>query len=164
MVKKLLGSPLAAKVIGGVLRDKLDESHWKKVLESNLLDDNYIHSILRLSYIFLPNPLQNCFAFCCKFPQYHLFNRDDLLQMWISLGFIQPSQGMEDIGGRYFDVLVKKALFENVKYDCTVRDNYKMHDLIHESASKIFAQECVDVWMMKGHFSKFLRLFDACLF
>ncbi|XP_028557280.1 putative disease resistance protein RGA4 [Dendrobium catenatum] len=145
MVKKLLGFPLAAKVIGGVLSKNLDESHWRKVLENNLLDDKYIHSILRLSYIFLPNPLQNCFAFCCKFPQYHLFNRDDLLQMWISLGFIQPSQGIEDIGERYFDVLLKKALFDKVKYDCIVRDDYKMHDLIHESASKFFAQECVDV-------------------
>ncbi|KAL0921641.1 hypothetical protein M5K25_008735 [Dendrobium thyrsiflorum] len=58
--------------------------------------------------------------------------------MWIALGFIQPSRGMtmEDIGGRYFDVLVKKNLFDKV------RGRYKMHDLIHESASNFFAQEC----------------------
>ncbi|XP_020682458.1 putative disease resistance protein RGA4 [Dendrobium catenatum] len=87
MVKKLLGSPLAAKVIGGVLRDKLDESHWRK-----------------------------------------------------------PTQGMtmEDFRGRYFDVLLKKALFDKVKYDFIVRDDYKMHDLIHEPASKFFAQECIN--------------------
>ncbi|KAL0928915.1 hypothetical protein M5K25_000847 [Dendrobium thyrsiflorum] len=75
IVKKLLGSPLAAKVIGGVLNDNLDERHWRAVLENNLLGQNYTYSILRLSYIFLPNPLQNCFAFCCKFPQYQLLNR-----------------------------------------------------------------------------------------
>ncbi|KAH0469986.1 hypothetical protein IEQ34_001544 [Dendrobium chrysotoxum] len=141
IVKKLLGSPLAAKVIGGVLNDNLDERHWRTVLENNLLAQNYIYSILKLSYIFLPNPLQNCFAFCCKFPQYHLLDRYDLLQMWIALGFIQPSRGMtmEDIGGRYFDVLVKKNLFDKV------RSHYKMHDLIYESTSKFFAQECVEV-------------------
>ncbi|KAL0918812.1 hypothetical protein M5K25_010851 [Dendrobium thyrsiflorum] len=141
IVKKLLGCPLAAKVIGGVLNDNLDERHWRTVLENNLLDQNYIYSILKLSYIFLPNPLQNCFAFCCKIPQYLLLDRNDLLQMWIALGFIQPSQGMtmEDIGGRYFDVLVKKTLLEEV------RGHYKMHDLIHESASKFFAQEYVEV-------------------
>ncbi|XP_020680840.2 putative disease resistance protein RGA3, partial [Dendrobium catenatum] len=71
IVKKLLGSPLAAKVIGGVLKENLDERHWRTVLESNLLDQNSIHSILRLSYIVLPNHLQNCFAFCCMFPQDH---------------------------------------------------------------------------------------------
>ncbi|PKU83876.1 Putative disease resistance RPP13-like protein 1 [Dendrobium catenatum] len=72
------------------------------------------------------------------FPQDHKFDKDDLVRMWIALGFIQPSQGMimEDIGGRNFDVLVKKALFDKVG------DDYKMHDLIHESASKFFAHEC----------------------
>ncbi|KAI0510452.1 hypothetical protein KFK09_011054 [Dendrobium nobile] len=138
IVKKLLGSPLAAKVIGGVLKENLDERHWRTVLESNLLDHNSINSILRLSYIVLSNHLRNCFAFCCMFPQDHQFDKDDLVRMWNALGFIQPSQGMtmEDIGGRYFDVLVKKALFDKVG------DDYKMHDLIHESASKFFAHEC----------------------
>ncbi|KAI0514110.1 hypothetical protein KFK09_010144 [Dendrobium nobile] len=138
IVKKLLRSPLAAKVIGGVLNDNLNEGHWRTVLESNLLDQNSIHSILRLSYIVLPNHLQNCFAICCMFPEDHLYDKDDLVQMWVALGFIQPSQEMniEDIGGRYFDVLVKKALFDKVE------DDYKMHDLIHESASRFFAQVC----------------------
>ncbi|KAL0928374.1 hypothetical protein M5K25_000250 [Dendrobium thyrsiflorum] len=138
IVKKLLGSPLAAKVVGGVLNDNLDEMHWSTVLESNLLGQSSIHSILRLSYIVLPNLLQNCLAFCCMFPQDHEFDKDDLVRMWIALGFIQPSQGMimEDIGRRYFDVLVKKALFDKVD------DDYKMHDLIHESASKFFEHKC----------------------
>ncbi|PKU68931.1 Disease resistance protein RGA2 [Dendrobium catenatum] len=119
IVKKLLGSPLAAKVIGGVLKDNLDDKHWRIVLESNLLDQNSIHSILRLSYIVLPNHLRNCFAFCCMFPQDHTYHKDDLVRMWIALGFIQPSQAMtmEDIGGRYFDVFVKKALFDKVGDD-----------------------------------------------
>ncbi|KAI0496773.1 hypothetical protein KFK09_023097 [Dendrobium nobile] len=138
IVKKLLGSPLAAKVIGGVLKNNLDERHWRTVLESDLLDQNSINSIIRLSYIVLPNHLQNCFAFCCMFPQDHKYDKDDLVRMWIALGFIQLSQGMimEDIGERYFDVLVKKNLFDKVGY------HYKMHDLIHESASKFFAQKC----------------------
>ncbi|KAI0503621.1 hypothetical protein KFK09_014555 [Dendrobium nobile] len=138
IVKKLSRSPLAAKVIGGVLNENLDVWHWRTVLESNLLDQNSIHSILRLSYTVLPNHLRNCFVFCCIFLEDHQFDKDDLVRMWIALGFIQPSQGMtmEDIGGRYFDALVKKALFDKVG------DDYKMHDLIHESASKFFAQVC----------------------
>ncbi|KAI0503730.1 hypothetical protein KFK09_014669 [Dendrobium nobile] len=148
IVKKLSRSPLAAKVIGGVLNSlDLDARRWREVLESNLLDRNSIHSILSLSYIVLPNHLRNCFAFCCIFPEDHKFDKDDLVRMWIALGFIQPSQGMtmEDLGGSYFDALVKKALFDKFEvedYDLTVRYNYKMHDLIHESASKFFAQVC----------------------
>ncbi|KAI0513502.1 hypothetical protein KFK09_009526 [Dendrobium nobile] len=61
--------------------------------------------------IFLPNPLQICFALCSIFPPNHMFNTDDLVGMWIALGFIQPShiQGetIENIGGSYFDILVK---------------------------------------------------------
>ncbi|XP_028550857.1 putative disease resistance protein RGA3 [Dendrobium catenatum] len=144
IVKKLLRSPLTAKVIGGVLNDNLNEGHWMTVLESNLLDQNSIHSILRLSYIVLPNHLQNCFAFCCMFPEDHEFDKDDLVRMWIALGFIQPSQEMtmEDIGGRYFDVLVKKTLFDKVDDNYYTGYYYKMHDLIHESASKFFAHVC----------------------
>ncbi|XP_020698612.2 putative disease resistance protein RGA3 [Dendrobium catenatum] len=148
IVKKLSRSPLAAKVIGGVLNENLDARHWRTVLESNLLGQNSIHSILRLSYIVLPNHLRNCFTFCCMFPEDHRFDKDDLVRMWIALGFIQPSQEMtmEDIGGRYFDVLVKKVLFD--KFEIKFYSNkvvgyyYKMHDLIHESASRFFAHVC----------------------
>ncbi|KAI0519577.1 hypothetical protein KFK09_007028 [Dendrobium nobile] len=140
-VKKLLGSPLAAKVIGGVLSSNLNERYWMTILENNLLGRNSVDSILRLSYIFLPKHLRNCFAFCCLFPQDHTFDKDDLVQMWNALGFIQPSQGMtmEDIGGRYFDDLVKKCLFDKLGWHYKM---HKMHDLIHESASNFFAQEC----------------------
>ncbi|KAI0530479.1 hypothetical protein KFK09_000023 [Dendrobium nobile] len=153
IVKKLLGSPLAAKVIGGVLKDNLDERHWRTVLESNLLGQNSINSILRLSYIVLPNHLQTCFAFCCMFRQDYKFDKDDLVRMWIALGFIQPSldqeENMEDIGGRYFDVLVKKSFFEKFEYEKVLQINspyyYKMHDLLHELAQSVSIQEYLRV-------------------
>ncbi|KAH0467856.1 hypothetical protein IEQ34_002889 [Dendrobium chrysotoxum] len=56
---RLLGSPLAAKIIGGVLKDNLDERHWGIVLESNLFGQNYINSTLGLSYIVMLKHLQN---------------------------------------------------------------------------------------------------------
>ncbi|KAH0455133.1 hypothetical protein IEQ34_017057 [Dendrobium chrysotoxum] len=63
MSKSDYGSPLEAKVIGGVLKDNLDERHWRAVLESNLLGHSSINSILRSSYKVLLNHLQNYFAF-----------------------------------------------------------------------------------------------------
>ncbi|KAH0461095.1 hypothetical protein IEQ34_008670 [Dendrobium chrysotoxum] len=181
IVKKLLGSALAAKVIGCVLNSlDLDERRWRTVLESNLLGQNSVHSILTLSYIVLSNPLKSCFAFCGMFAQDHNFDKDDLIRMWIALGFIQPyldvdlccenkgkqkecatSAGaefseptldqegtMEDIGGRYFDVLVKKSFFEKFEYDIYFPRNspyYKMHDLLYELTQSVFIHEYLRV-------------------
>ncbi|KAL0928314.1 hypothetical protein M5K25_000188 [Dendrobium thyrsiflorum] len=139
IVKKLLGSPLAAKVIGGILNDNLDERHWTKVLNSDFvspkLGQNDIFLILRLSYMFLPKHLQNCFSFCSIFRQDYWFNKDDLVRMWIALGFIQQPHdqewAMEDIGG------IMKILLDD--------STYKMHDLIHELAQSISMHECLRV-------------------
>ncbi|XP_020600261.1 putative disease resistance protein RGA3 isoform X2 [Phalaenopsis equestris] len=147
IVKTLSGSPLAIKVVGGVLSSSLNVSHWIRVLNSDIgsasLGQSNIMHILRLSYKFLPRPLQNCFTFCSIFPQDHNFIRDDLVKMWISLGFIQtPSisgETMEDIGGKCFDILVKKSFFDNFE------PYYKMHDFLHELAQSISAQECFRV-------------------
>ncbi|XP_020597408.1 putative disease resistance protein RGA3, partial [Phalaenopsis equestris] len=150
IVKKLSGSPLAAKVIGGVLNSNLNESFWMKILESNVLNveqepgRNNILPILNLSFTFLPRPLQNCFAFCSVFPQDHQLDKDDLVRMWIALGFIPESsiegETLEDIGGRYFDVLVRKSFFDEFQDD--ERIYYKMHDLLHEFAQSISSEEC----------------------
>ncbi|KAI0514056.1 hypothetical protein KFK09_010090 [Dendrobium nobile] len=110
IVKKLSGSPLVAKVIGGILNSNLDEGHWRRVLDSVLeiikLGQNDIMPVLRLSYIHLPERLKSCFTFCSIFPQDYVFGKDALVRQWIALGFIQLShiQGetMEDIGGRIF--------------------------------------------------------------
>ncbi|KAL0927184.1 hypothetical protein M5K25_001347 [Dendrobium thyrsiflorum] len=144
IAKKLSGSPLAAKVMGGILNSNLDEMHWRKVLDCDIgiikLGQNDIMPVLRLSYVYLPQPLQSCFTFCCIFPQDHEFDKDDLVRMWIALGFIQSSynQGetLEDTGGRYFDILVKKSFFD--KYGAF----YKMHDLLQELAQYVSTQEC----------------------
>ncbi|KAL0920676.1 hypothetical protein M5K25_009833 [Dendrobium thyrsiflorum] len=150
IVKRLLGSPLAAKVIGGVLNSSLDERYWAKVLNSDFaspkLGQNNIFIILRLSYMFLPKHLQKCFAFCSIFRQDYWFRKDDLVKMWIALGFIEPAhdqeQTMEDIGGMYFDVLVKKSFFDKFE---ELGLHYKMHDLIHELTQSVSIHECLSV-------------------
>ncbi|KAH0465677.1 hypothetical protein IEQ34_005780 [Dendrobium chrysotoxum] len=80
VVKNLLRSLLATKVICGVLKKNFwMKEHWRTVLESNLLGQKPINSILRMSYIVLPKYLQNCFAFCCMFPQDLEFGEGDLV-------------------------------------------------------------------------------------
>ncbi|KAH0448369.1 hypothetical protein IEQ34_022169 [Dendrobium chrysotoxum] len=89
-------SPWATKVIGGVLEDNLDERHWRTVLESNLLGQKSINSILRFSYKVLPNHLQDCFTFCCMFPQDQEFHKDNLVRIWITLDFIPSSSNQQE--------------------------------------------------------------------
>ncbi|KAG0488671.1 hypothetical protein HPP92_007482 [Vanilla planifolia] len=153
LVKKLSGSPLAAKVIGGLLNSNLDVKHWKNVLNSEIgnatHDQNDIMPILRLSYTYLPPHLQTCFAFCSIFPRDHEFYKDDLVRMWMSLGFIQQPHSLEDtledVGGKYFDALVMKSIFEKVEDGHRNLTYYLMHDLLHELAQSVSAQVCIRV-------------------
>ncbi|KAH0463682.1 hypothetical protein IEQ34_008264 [Dendrobium chrysotoxum] len=131
IAKKLLGSPLAAKVIGGVLNSDFDEK----------LGQNDIFPILRLSYMFLPKHLQNCFAFCCILPQDHWLDIGDLVRMWIASGFILPPC-IRGEAGRILEE-VKKSFFNKIQFQHITY--CKMHDLLHELAQFISAQECFRV-------------------
>jgi hypothetical protein len=72
IVEKLKGSPLAAKTVGRLLRNKLTLNHWISILESkeweSQTNDNDIMPALKLSYDYLPLHLQFFFSFCAVFP------------------------------------------------------------------------------------------------
>ncbi|KAH0463428.1 hypothetical protein IEQ34_008010 [Dendrobium chrysotoxum] len=51
---------------------------------------------------------------------------------------------MEDIGGMYFDALVKKSFFDKFE-DGVFGRYYKMHDLIHELTQSVSIHECLSV-------------------
>jgi len=65
IMEKLKGFPLAAKLVGRLLRSKLTLDHWVSVLESREWEqtssDNDIMPALKLSYEYLPFHLQQCF-------------------------------------------------------------------------------------------------------
>ncbi|KAL0920595.1 hypothetical protein M5K25_009740 [Dendrobium thyrsiflorum] len=153
IVRKISGSPLAARVIGGSLRSYLDESHWERVSKYDMGSQNGILDVLKLTYTSLPEVLQNCLSFCCTFPQDYEFDKDDLVRMWIALGFIQlknirepeniPENAMKYEGERYFDILVKKSLFD--EFHDKYKTYYKLHDLLHEMIRSVSIQECFSI-------------------
>lgn len=70
IVKKCVGSPLAAKVLGSLLCFKREEHQWISVKESeflNLSEDYPILSPLRLSYFNLKLSSRPCFTFVLFF-------------------------------------------------------------------------------------------------
>ncbi|XP_038877689.1 putative disease resistance protein RGA3 [Benincasa hispida] len=150
LVRKIGGVPLVAKVLGGALKFEGDHyERWMTKVESitrNILkeDEAFVLSILRLSVDSLPLlTLKQCFAYCSNFPQDYNFKKDELIQMWIAQGFIQPQEErenliMEDIGEEYFNFLLSRSLFQDVDKDENGRIvTFKMHDLIHDIACMV---------------------------
>jgi hypothetical protein len=82
------------------------------------------------------------FAFCSIFPQNYLFDKDRLVNMWISHDFIQQREfddtRLEDIGSKLFDELVQRSFFQ-ATFD---NKRYTMHDLVRALAIGVSSYEC----------------------
>ncbi|XP_057957197.1 putative disease resistance protein RGA3 [Malania oleifera] len=152
IVKKCGGVPLAAKVLGGIIRFKREEQEWLSILESetwNLPEsEDGIIAALKLSFDNLPSAsLKQCFAYTAIFPKDYVIERVKLIQLWMAQGFLESSQEcglvMEDQGNEYFNVLLQNSLFQDVERDVIYGDikSCKMHDLVHDLAQSVSKSE-----------------------
>ncbi|THU56353.1 hypothetical protein C4D60_Mb11t16380 [Musa balbisiana] len=139
--QKLGGSPLAAVTVGRALKYDLKEEHWRRILHKKIYEieekEGDIVSVLRLSYEQLPAHLKQCYISCSLFPKNHSFERDDLLQMWMALGFVQANDKhdrMEDIGQDLINELSSRSFFVNAKRK---EDKFVIHAVLHELADCI---------------------------
>uniref|UniRef100_I1NZF6 NB-ARC domain-containing protein n=1 Tax=Oryza glaberrima TaxID=4538 RepID=I1NZF6_ORYGL len=120
IVQKLKGVPLAAKTLGRLLRTSLDTEYWNRILKSELWElkqnNTEILPALRLSYLYLPSHLKRCFSFCAVYPKDHKFEEDNLAEIWIAEGFVQPEGNTPilDTGKQYFEDLVNRSFFQSV--------------------------------------------------
>ncbi|GLU14949.1 hypothetical protein SLE2022_314860 [Rubroshorea leprosula] len=141
IAKKCGGLPLIANVLGGTMCDSVGIDGWLFLKDRIVWDSEYgddqILSILKLSFYHLSSHLKKCFSYCSIFPNDFDIEKDDLVQLWMAQGFLNPSsqETMEDIGNKYFNDLLCNSLFQDVK-----RDKYgniqtcKMHDVVHDLA------------------------------
>ncbi|RXI06046.1 hypothetical protein DVH24_018088 [Malus domestica] len=150
IAEKCAGVPLAAKVLGSLMRSKHSRSEWSSILESEIWQlpntRDKIMSVLKLSFDNLKSlSLKQCFAYCSIFKKDFEIERDDLVQLWMAQGYLISSRtmSMEDIGNEYFNILLQNSLFQDA-----IEDKYgvitkcKMHDLVHDLAEeklKIFS-------------------------
>ncbi|XP_037482884.1 putative disease resistance protein RGA3 isoform X1 [Triticum dicoccoides] len=141
---KINGSPLAAKLVGGLLGDTRSKIHWTNIMETGLQDDNAVSSVLRLSYKYLPVHLKRCFAYCSLFPEDYKFDPAHLSRLWIAEGFVQPQdmadKRMEDIAREYFDQLLSCSFFQEIKLG--PKTYYLVHGLLHDLAKSVAAEDC----------------------
>ncbi|XP_030553822.1 putative disease resistance protein RGA3 [Rhodamnia argentea] len=149
IVSKCGGNPLAVKTLGSLLYSKKkNRSDWEQVRDSKMwqLPDDPLTS-LRISYDLMPSYLKRCFAYCSIFPKSREFFNFDLIQLWISNGFIQSSgnnQELEEIGRQYLEELRSRSFFDVVEevYPAVA---FRMHDLIHELAVSVAQTESANM-------------------
>jgi hypothetical protein len=165
IVEKCRGLPLAAKILGGLLRTTQDPDEWEKVLQSKIWDipeeSKGILPALMLSYHHLPSHLKRCFAYCSIFPKDYEFEEEQLVLLWMAEGLIRSQEGdkqMEDLGSRYFHDLLSRSFFQqsNIKelqfdrkhsgldfYQSSMKKSrFVMHDLINDLAQTVAGDIC----------------------
>ncbi|XP_009388375.3 putative disease resistance protein RGA1 [Musa acuminata AAA Group] len=143
IVSRLKGLPLAARMVGGLLKDGMNEEHWRNIAESEIWqlpqNEEGVLPVLQLSYQCLPPHLKRCFVFCSLFPKDHRFYKgDDLVRLWMAEGYVAQDNNMtmEDTGSRYFLDLVNRSFFQEALWGSKYV-MYVMHDVIHDLAQFI---------------------------
>jgi len=146
ILKKCQGLPLALKTIGSLLHTKSSLVEWKSILSSKIWDlpeeENNIIPALMLSYHHLPSHLKRCFAYCALFPKNYVFEKEDLILLWMAENFLQcPRQcmSMEEVGEQYFNDLSSRSFFQQSR-DYEV--HFVMHDLLNDWAKYVSADFC----------------------
>ncbi|CAL1385843.1 unnamed protein product [Linum trigynum] len=152
-VEKCYGSPLAAKVLGGVLRFKRSKRDWIQLLRSGMWEmkegKEEVLAPLALSYYDLPPVVRQCFQLCAVFPQDYKMRKDELIKLWMSQGFLKPTlnQDVEAVGEEYFHMLVMRSFFHDLEKEGQlwgeVKTFCKMHDLVHDFSRLTSNNECI---------------------
>ncbi|MCI00623.1 disease resistance protein, partial [Trifolium medium] len=117
IIGKCKGLPLSLKTIGSLLYTKSSLVEWKIILSSEIWDlpeeVSNIVPALRLSYDHLPSHLKRCFASCSLFPKDYVFEKEQLILIWMAENFLQcpqpqQSKSMLEVGEQYFDDLLSR--------------------------------------------------------
>nr|UBY06858.1 NBS-LRR disease resistance protein [Dasypyrum villosum] len=155
IVKKLKGNPLAAATVGELLRRNLTIDHWNNILKNedwkSLQLSGGIMSALKLSFDQLPYSLQQCFLFCALFPETYKFVDEELVQIWISQGFVKcdkSSKRLEEKGLDYLADLVNLGFLQQVEREETYPGSqtcYVMCGLMHDFARVVSRTECATI-------------------
>ena len=146
IAKRCGGLPLAAEAVGGLLRTKLSEKNWNKVLKSNIWDLPNIKVLpaLLLSYHYLPAPLKRCFAYCSIFPKNSSLDKKMVVLLWMAEDLVHQSKRektVEEVGEEYFDELVSRSLIRRQMVNG--KESFMMHDLINELATTVSSAFCI---------------------
>ncbi|PWA44641.1 NBS-LRR resistance-like protein [Artemisia annua] len=141
IVRKCKGLPLALIALGKLLRTKEDEEGWKDMVDSEIWsieEGGGIIPALKLSYHELPASLKQLFAYCSLFPKDYLFEKDELVLLWMAEGFLRQSDRSksteERLGDDYFAELLSRSFSRHAPDNGS---RFVMHDLMHDLATSV---------------------------
>ncbi|KAL3749115.1 hypothetical protein ACJRO7_010241 [Eucalyptus globulus] len=146
IAKRCKGLPLAAKMFGGALRNKMKPSEWEDTLNNLIWDlpttkNDEVLPIMKLSYVHLPSYLKICFSYCAVFPKDYEIERDEPVLLWIE-GFLDGQKTKKnklELGWNYFDELVSRSFLQKSSVDTS---KFSMHDLLNDLAKSIEGGIC----------------------
>ncbi|KAL5555618.1 hypothetical protein UlMin_037854 [Ulmus minor] len=146
---KSKGLPLVAKILGSLMRYKKTKEQWEDVLRSELWNSEDIEEQLfapfLLSYYDLSAKEKRCFSYCSVFPKDHIIKRSQLIEMWMSQGFLGHNKNSVKKGHEYFEKLAMRSFFQNLeksKYDGRII-SCQMHDIVHDFAQFLTKNDCI---------------------
>ncbi|KAL2472579.1 putative disease resistance protein [Forsythia ovata] len=142
MAKRCCGLPLALITLAGSMRGVTDIHEWRDAsqeLEESCMRrvdmENEVLPILLYSYDRLRDPkLKRCFLYCSLYPEDHYFDREELIENFISEELMDRRlswQAENDQGHAILNQLERACLLERVS---GVDMYVKMHDLIRDMA------------------------------
>ncbi|XP_078152548.1 putative disease resistance protein RGA3 [Carex rostrata] len=137
IMRKCGGLPLAVKSIASLLRYQTDEERWIEILENDLWESypsNDVFSAIQISYAHLPAHLKPCFLFCSMYPKDYLLEKMDLIELWISHGYIESKgkRRITEIGVEYYEELKQRSFVDD--FSSGSEERCKLHDIIHDLA------------------------------
>ncbi|KAL5720436.1 hypothetical protein ACHQM5_013105 [Ranunculus cassubicifolius] len=146
LATKCNGLPLAAKILGRLLRSEVNPSAWNDILEKNIWHIPIIKqdtvSALKMGYGRLPLRVRQCFAYCSMFPQSYQFELDKVVRMWMGEGLILPDKEKkdpEDIGSGYIIKLLENLFLQRTG------ENYTIHNAVHELVQSVYGEKFLRV-------------------
>lgn len=154
IVSKCRGLPLVAKTLGIHMRFKRSKQEWLDVLHNKLweLDDDVTHTVfapLLLSCYDLPSLARHCLLYCSIFPEDHKIDKEDLIDLWMSQGYLDADNKFE-MGEECFKSLAKGLFFQNFENKfCGEITTFKMHGVIHDLVQFAMRNNCF-IWDIYG--------------
>ncbi|EAZ17766.1 hypothetical protein OsJ_33310 [Oryza sativa Japonica Group] len=129
-------SPLAAKVVSGLLRENLNEKYWYIVLnrcQQFVASSSRFVTPFILGCKLLPKHLQRCFGVLGTYPRW-TFTREELISYWMNNCVVVSENCMknsiENVATDYFDDLVRKAFIQ----PSHIPGLYKVDDMLRDIA------------------------------
>ncbi|XP_021813074.1 putative disease resistance protein RGA3 [Prunus avium] len=151
IVRKCKGLPLAAKTLGSLMQNKRRMREWNDVLNSKIWDlekvEQEVFQHLFLSYYDLAPTIKCCLLYCATFPKDYVFDRDDLIKLWMAQDYV-ISKGHKEkrtTGDAVFDNLVARSFFQDFEkdFDTGTITRCKMHDIVHDFVQFLTKNECL---------------------